>query len=48
MSPDEQKAQQDEAQRFLDAQRDEIESEEQGQQKGTGRPPKHSSRGWEL
>lgn len=48
MSPEEQKAQRDEAQRFLDAQRDEIEHEQDEQQKPAGRPSKHSSRGWQL
>ncbi|QPP06135.1 hypothetical protein G4Z16_06685 [Streptomyces bathyalis] len=48
MSPEEQKAQREEAQRFLDAQRDEIEREQDEQQKPAGGSPKHSSRGWQL
>lgn len=48
MSPDEQKAQQDEARRFLDAQRDEIEQEQVEQEGSAGQPPKHSGRGWQL
>lgn len=51
MSPEEKKAQQDEARRFLDAQRDEIEHEERGENekpRPTGGPSKHSGRGWRL
>lgn len=48
MSSEERNAQQDEARRFLDAQREEIEREQQEQQGPVGRPPRHSGRDWRL
>jgi hypothetical protein len=48
MSPEERNAQQDEARRFLDAQREEIEQEQREQQSPVGRPPRHSGHGWRL
>lgn len=48
MSPEEQKAQREGAQRFLDAQRDEIEREQDEKQKPVSGSAKHSSRGWQL
>jgi hypothetical protein len=48
MTPEERENQQAEAQRFLDAQRQEIEEERREQQDSSdsGRPPRHSGRGW--
>ncbi|MFI9764888.1 hypothetical protein ACIHFB_43985 [Streptomyces sp. NPDC051963] len=48
MTPEERENQQAEARRFLDAQREEIEQERREQQDCpvSGRPPRHSGRGW--
>ncbi|MFG2192540.1 hypothetical protein [Streptomyces sp. NPDC048639] len=49
LPPDELERQKEEAQRFLDAQREEIEEErrERGGS-GPGRPPRHDGRDWRL
>ncbi|MGP3981265.1 hypothetical protein [Streptomyces sp. KR80] len=50
LSPEELERQKEEAQRFLEAQREEIEEEQREQRggSGTGRPPRHSGHDWKL